>query len=109
MKLVWHYVDDFITVGAPRSEECARNVEVMHRVCRELNVPMEPEKDEGPATYYHHVLRPGVRLDKYGGAATQVKAKETESPDPELERKESRKEKGFTFPHRATDTCGQSC
>ena len=50
IKWVWHYVDDFIMVGAPRSIECARNVEVIHRVCRELNVPMEPEKDEGAAT-----------------------------------------------------------
>jgi len=27
-----HYVDDFITVGAPQSLECGRNVEVMHAV-----------------------------------------------------------------------------
>ncbi len=45
-----HYVDDFITVGAPQSMECGRNVEVMHAVCEEVGMPVEPEKDEGPAT-----------------------------------------------------------
>ena len=43
---VWHYVDDFITLGAPSSSE---NV-TMHRTCEEVGMPVEPEKDEGPAT-----------------------------------------------------------
>ena len=47
---VWHYVDDFIMLGAPSSRECAENVVTMHRTCEEVGMPVEPEKDEGPAT-----------------------------------------------------------
>ena len=45
-----HYVDDFITVGSPGSEECTRNVRIMHHTCRVAGVPVEEEKSEGPAT-----------------------------------------------------------
>ena len=45
-----HYIDDFITVGAPGSAECARNAAIMHDVCERLGTPTEPSKDEGPAT-----------------------------------------------------------
>ena len=46
---VFHYVDDFITMGGSRAN-CHKNTAVMHEVCTELGLPPEPEKDEGPAT-----------------------------------------------------------
>ena len=45
-----HYIDDFITKGAPGTLECSKNVAIMKRVFGESNLPTEPEKDEGPAT-----------------------------------------------------------
>ena len=45
-----HYIDDFVTAGAPNSGECKRNVSIMKAVCLETGLPVEPEKDEGPAT-----------------------------------------------------------
>ena len=45
-----HYVDDFITVGAPRSTECANNAKIMHHICEMAGTPVEEEKSEGPAT-----------------------------------------------------------
>ena len=45
-----HYIDDFITAGCPSTTECATNTELMHAVCRQVGMPVEPEKDEGPAT-----------------------------------------------------------
>ena len=50
--LTWvkHYVDDFITVGETL-EECSRNVIVMHETCDEADMPIEPEKNEGPAIF----------------------------------------------------------
>ncbi len=45
-----HYIDDFITVGAPGGSECGDNAVTMHRVCQELGMPIEPETNEGPAT-----------------------------------------------------------
>ena len=56
---VRHYVDDFITVG-PNVEEYARNAEVMHKTCEEANIPVEPEKDEGPARVITFL---GLQLD----------------------------------------------
>ena len=45
-----HYVDDFITVGAPGSDECARNASTMHQTCAVAGAPVEERKSEGPAT-----------------------------------------------------------
>ena len=47
---LFHYIDDFITVGAPESSECADNAALMHDTCVMLGLPVEAEKDEGPAT-----------------------------------------------------------
>ena len=44
-----HYLDDFLTIGAPYNEECAKNKAVMSEVCGKAGLPLEPEKDEGPA------------------------------------------------------------
>ena len=57
---VAHYVDDFITVGTPDSGECARYVDIMHKVCEDTAMPVEPEKDEGPATTISFL---GLELD----------------------------------------------
>ena len=47
---VAHYIDDFLTMGPPCSLECSRNCTIMHEVCADVGFPVEPEKDEGPAT-----------------------------------------------------------
>lgn len=47
---VEHYIDDFITVGAPTSEECANNIKIMHHTYYPSGTPIEEEKSEGPAT-----------------------------------------------------------
>ena len=45
---VEHYLDDFITMGAPNSEECRSNLDRMLSVCRQLGVPVAQEKCAGP-------------------------------------------------------------
>lgn len=45
-----HYIDDFITVGAPGSDECTRNVQLMLQTCESAGVPVEESKSEGPAS-----------------------------------------------------------
>ena len=47
---VFHYIDDFITVGRAETSQCQRNVEIMEAVCEESGLPLAPEKSEGPAT-----------------------------------------------------------
>ena len=55
-----HNVDDFVTVVAPRTQECQQNVDLMHEVCAKADMPVEPEKDEGPATT---IVFLGLELD----------------------------------------------
>ena len=60
VRLLFHYIDDFITIGAPDSEECAHNVATMNAVCNETGIPIEQEKNEGPAT---HITFLGIEID----------------------------------------------
>ena len=46
---VAHYLDDYITMGAPDSQECQANMERMLSVCQWLGVPISPSKCAGPA------------------------------------------------------------
>ena len=50
IKAVFHYLDDFITVGAPRSDECRRANHIMLTTCEQLGVPIAHEKCEGPTS-----------------------------------------------------------
>ena len=54
------HIDDFITMGAPESNECAMNSATMHQACDKMGLPTEPEKDEGPATRMPFL---GIELD----------------------------------------------
>ncbi len=50
VRFIAHYIDDFITVGAPQSQECQNNVEIMDETFAESGLPVELEKNEGPAS-----------------------------------------------------------
>ena len=62
MGIEWvaHYIDDFITMGAPSSNKCTMNSATMHEACERMGLPVEPEKDEGPATRLPFL---GIELD----------------------------------------------
>jgi len=47
---LFHYVDDFITVGKPDSPECGSNMSIMWHTCQETGTSVEEDKCEGPAT-----------------------------------------------------------
>lgn len=55
-----HYLDDFVTVGKPDSEECASNLKIMHETCNNSGTPVEEDKSEGPATLLPF---PGIEFD----------------------------------------------
>ena len=57
---VFHYLDDFLTVGKGRSPQCSANLEVMKHTCADTGSPVEPEKLEGPATVIGFL---GLELD----------------------------------------------
>ena len=45
-----HYLDDYITVGVPDSEECQNNMNIMTTVCHNLNFGINPDKVVSPCT-----------------------------------------------------------
>ena len=57
---IFHYIDDFITVGEPESDECVANMTRMQRISYELGLPIEEKKTEGPSTCLTFL---GIELD----------------------------------------------
>ena len=45
-----HYIDNFLTAGAPGSQECQQNTLIMQSVCEKAGLLMEPSKSVGPTT-----------------------------------------------------------
>ena len=45
-----HYLDDYITMGKAGTPECQKKLHLMVAGCRELGVPINQKKCEGPAT-----------------------------------------------------------
>ena len=50
VRAVVHYLDDFLFVGSPGTEECRRALAITLATCEELGVPLAPDKTEGPST-----------------------------------------------------------
>jgi len=55
-----HYLDDFLTIGAPSSPECQFNLNTIVTVCNALGIPLALEKVAGPATSLEFL---GIMLD----------------------------------------------
>ena len=64
VKIVEHYLDDFITLGGPESPECGRNLETILTVCAELGIPLAMDKLEGPTD---RITFLGIELDTRAG------------------------------------------
>ena len=47
---IFHYLDDYIIVGPPKSEQCALDLCRLKQVCTDLGVPLAPEKQAGPSS-----------------------------------------------------------
>ena len=43
---LWHYLDDYITVGKPGCQKCATNLDIMMAVCHTLGVPLASNNEE---------------------------------------------------------------
>ena len=75
IQYVLHYLDDYIVVAPPDSDECARAVRVMEHTCNRLGVPMAADKKEGPVTA---LIFLGILVDTVAG--------ELRLPEDKLER-----------------------
>lgn len=50
IRYVFHYLDDFIVLGAPGTQECDKAMTVLNDACSFLGVPVAEHKREGPST-----------------------------------------------------------
>ena len=50
VKLVQHYLDDYIILGRLQNDSCQRDLETFVSTCEELGVPLAEHKWEGPCT-----------------------------------------------------------
>ena len=44
VEILYHYLDDFVIVGPPESEQCGEHLLLLQQVCGQLGVPLAPEK-----------------------------------------------------------------
>ena len=61
---VCHYLDDYILLGPPNSQQCKRDLEALLRVCADLGVPLAMHKCEGPLTCLVFL---GIEIDTIRG------------------------------------------
>jgi len=47
---IYHYLDDFATIGPPDSKLCSWNLHTLQAVCSDLGVLLAAEKQAGPST-----------------------------------------------------------
>ena len=50
VRFIFHYLDDFVTVGAPHLQECEQGNKTMLATCEQLGFSVAPAKCEGPTT-----------------------------------------------------------
>ena len=55
-----HYLDDFLTVGPPKSPVCQQNLDTIRQMCGWLGIPLALDKVAGPSTSLDFL---GITLD----------------------------------------------
>ena len=60
VKWLEHYLDDFVMVAPPKSNECQEGLQVALDTCAKVGFPVAEDKTEGPATLINFL---GVLLD----------------------------------------------
>ena len=46
---IFHYLDDFAVLGPPNSPQCQQALDILTRICALLDIPLAPEKRDGPS------------------------------------------------------------
>ena len=60
LRCLYHYMDDYLTLGPAHSQECARNDVIANKLSSRLGRPLRPSKCVGPATVLVFI---GIELD----------------------------------------------
>ena len=51
VKHIFHYIDDFVIVGPPNSDDCSFGLRSFRQTCENLGLLVAEDKTEGPAKY----------------------------------------------------------
>ena len=86
---IFHYIDNFITIGEPDSEECALNMARIERISNELGLPIEEKKTEGPSACLTFL---GIGYQGYGDTITRQQVNPVETSTIRLAGKEGSQE-----------------
>lgn len=62
--LIRHFLDDFIIVAPPGSQQCQEAMSILDRTCCELGVPIADHKREGPSTCLTYL---GIEVNTLAG------------------------------------------
>ena len=57
---IFHYLDDFLVLGAPDSPQCAQGMAILDGVCATLGVPTAEHKRDGPTAQLTYL---GIEVD----------------------------------------------
>ena len=60
MSHIYHYLDDFITIGPPDADQCQKDPSTLESICTTLGVPLAAHKREGPTTCFTFL---GIEMD----------------------------------------------
>ena len=61
---ILHYLDDFLVIGPPQSDQCYHFVEILNTECGRLGVPIADHKRDGPTTCLTFL---GIEVDTEAG------------------------------------------
>jgi len=50
VEFIDHYLDNYIILGVPGSDQCWSLLEIVEKECKRLGVPLAANKREGPST-----------------------------------------------------------
>ena len=64
VQLIFHYLDDFLLLGAPDSPQCAQGMAILDGVCATLGVPTAEHKRDGPTAQLTYL---GIKVDTIAG------------------------------------------
>ena len=57
VKILLHYLDDFITIGPPDTAECGTNMQKSCELCANLGIPTVTEKTVGPTSHDNSITQ----------------------------------------------------
>ena len=103
-----HYLDDFLTIGPPNSDECQKNLETMFEVAKALGVLLATDKVAEPSIALG-ISRHSAEHPQDGSSAPSRKVVKDSANSLRLAKKNECKEKRYSIISGHSPTCIKGC